>query len=330
MNRFVRALQSIDHKKWLIVIAAFILFQTGIYLYNSGYICFSSAEEIDPVAVQWQQGTGACFDGEFLWVANENELSVQKVDPASGAVVATVDVGGQAYGMAFDGKYIWVSVSTGDFVFGHLVKINAETLSIKVYDAVINNVSGYGDLYYDGKYLWVGTDGVSKVCRTNGIVIRDRLITSGPIYLTSDGNNIWAVADQFYKIDPGSDEILDSIGLIPGDVGGTLLFDGEDLWHYRGSTLYWLDLDASGNPIEITEYGMAVYGGTACTDGTHIWLVDIGNGSVAEFDIEAREVIGITEIDFSGSGSIDATVVYDGSDVWVVNRVNGDLVKLSH
>ncbi len=96
-----------------------------------------------------------------------------------------------------------------------------------------------------------------------------------------------------------------------------------------GSYPYWLDLDANRNPIGITEYEVDVYGGTACTDGKYIWMVDIGNGSVVEFDIEVRGVTGVTGIDLGGSGGIDATVVCDGSDVWVVNRVDGALVKLS-
>lgn len=313
----------------LIAIFVYLLFIAGTNLYSQGYFCFSFAREVDPLSVQWQKGIGACFDGEFLWVANNNEESVLKVDPDSQAVVSSVNIGGRAWGMAFDGKSLWVSVRTGDFpMSGHLAKINLKTLTVKVYDNFIVNPTDYADLYFDGKFIWGGMDGVSKVCGLNGIVITDNIIRSGPAFLTSDGKNVWAASQKFYKINPANGEIIESIGLVPGDVGGTLLFDGEDIWHYIGRNLYWLDLDEAGDPLGVTRYSVDVYGGTAVTDGSHIWMIDIQDGSVAEFDIQKKQTTKITNIGFVDAGAMEATLVYDGSDIWVVNRNNGGFVKL--
>ena len=330
-NPVIRFLRSVSRNRGALVVLLLILLSVGANLYNHGWFCFSTgAADVDPLTLQWQSGTGACFDGEYLWVADDGGRAVRKIDPADAKTVAEVPIEGRAEGMAFDGKYLWVSVRTGSFPMGgHLVKINADSLKMTVYDRILTNPMDYGPLFYDGKYLWGGMDGISKICRTNGIVIDDYLVTHSPNYLVSDGRYLWSAQQAFYRIDPDSGNIIDSIGLVPGAVGGSLMFDGEDLWLYLGHHLYWLDLDVDGNPIAVTTTEMPVYGGNAVTDGSTIWMVDIEDATVIEFDIATREIVGSTAVSFAdGTFAVRAALAYDGHDVWVVNRANGSVYKL--
>ncbi|MDV2988913.1 MAG: hypothetical protein P3T54_01950 [Dehalogenimonas sp.] len=328
---FIRFLHSAGRNRGVLVVLLLILFSVGANLYGQGWFCFNfgGSEDVDPLTVQWQSGIGACFDGQYLWVADDGDRSVRKVDPADGSVVAEVPIEGRAEGMAFDGKYLWVSVLSGSYPSGHLVKINAANLKVTVYDQWTVNPDDYGSLYYDGKYLWGGMDSLSKICRTNGIVLEDHLVNNGLSYLSSDGRYLWAAGESFYRIDPENGVIGDPIGLMPGALGGSLVFDGEDLWYYIGPFLYWLDLDAAGNPISVTTMDMPVYGGNSVTDGSSIWMVDYEDGTVAEFDIATQEIIGLTTYSFAeGTYAMRAALAYDGQDVWVVNRANGSVFKL--
>jgi hypothetical protein len=329
-NPFIRFLRSAGRNRGALVVLLLILASVIPNLYGQGWFCFSfGSEDVDPLTVQWQSGIGACFDGEYLWVADDGGLAVRKVDPADGSVVGEVPIEGRAEGMAFDGKYIWVSVLSGSYPSGHLVKINADSLKVTVYDRWSVNPDDYGSLYYDGKYLWGGMGGISKICRTNGIVVDDRLVRHGPNYLVSDGRYLWSAGQNFNRIDPDRGSIVDSTGSVPGAVGGSLMFDGKDLWFFNGLALYWLDLDSDGNPISETKFEMPVYGGNAVTDGSTIWMVDIEDGTVVEFDIATREIVGLTTVSFAdGTYAMRAALAYDGHDVWVVNRANGSVYKV--
>ncbi len=48
------------------------------------------------------------FDGTHIWVGNELDKTVSKIDPNTNKVVGTFKVGGGPIAIISDGKYIWV------------------------------------------------------------------------------------------------------------------------------------------------------------------------------------------------------------------------------
>ena len=56
----------------------------------------------------FSQPVGITYDGAFLWVTNQGNDTLTKVNPANGAVAQTVGVGNSPSHPVFDGNNIWV------------------------------------------------------------------------------------------------------------------------------------------------------------------------------------------------------------------------------
>jgi YVTN family beta-propeller protein len=56
------------------------------------------------------------FDGSNIWVANDGDDTVSKIDVSTNTVTATVAVGDYPRGVAFDGSNIWVANDGDDAV----------------------------------------------------------------------------------------------------------------------------------------------------------------------------------------------------------------------
>jgi len=52
---------------------------------------------------------GICFDGANIWVSNAGQASVTKLNPSTGAIVATHNTGVTPECICFDGANIWVA-----------------------------------------------------------------------------------------------------------------------------------------------------------------------------------------------------------------------------
>jgi YVTN family beta-propeller protein len=52
---------------------------------------------------------GVAFDGSNLWVANNGNNNVTKLQASTGKVLGTFAVGPNPLGLAFDGANIWVA-----------------------------------------------------------------------------------------------------------------------------------------------------------------------------------------------------------------------------
>jgi len=52
---------------------------------------------------------GIAFDGQAIWVSNENSYNVAKLQASDGALLGTFGVPGRPQGIAFDGVNIWVA-----------------------------------------------------------------------------------------------------------------------------------------------------------------------------------------------------------------------------
>ena len=75
---------------------------------DQGYMVRIEGRDADaigetPVAVAVGAGS--------VWVANEFDGSVSRIDPATNAVVAIIRIGGAPQGIAVSGNTVWVSVA---------------------------------------------------------------------------------------------------------------------------------------------------------------------------------------------------------------------------
>jgi YVTN family beta-propeller protein len=94
----------------------------------------------EPSALAW--------DGASLWVANYYDDMVQQIDPATGAVVATLPVGNAPSALAWDGASLWVA----NFGDNTVMQIDPEAGAVVATLPVGNAPSA---LAWDGASLWV-------------------------------------------------------------------------------------------------------------------------------------------------------------------------------
>ena len=59
---------------------------------------------------------GVAFDGANMWVVNNGDNTVTKLQASNGKVLGTFAVGAGPAGTAFDGAHIWVANSITDTV----------------------------------------------------------------------------------------------------------------------------------------------------------------------------------------------------------------------
>ncbi len=92
--------------------------------------------------------SGVACDGGHLWVGAADRPEIQRIDPATGAVVATIPAASAAVGgIAFDGRSVWHATAGGA---PGIYRIDPMT------GAVIGRFgAGAADLGWDGSSLWV-------------------------------------------------------------------------------------------------------------------------------------------------------------------------------
>jgi YVTN family beta-propeller protein len=110
---------------------------------------------------------GVAFDGTSIWVTNRASDTVSKIDPATNAVVATVNVVERPYAVAAGFDHIWVTSQ----ITGSLSKIDPATNAVV---ATLTGVGGgsYGVAAGSGS-MWVthyGSGTVSRINPTNNTV----------------------------------------------------------------------------------------------------------------------------------------------------------------
>ena len=54
---------------------------------------------------------GVAFGAGSIWVANAGDGTVSRIDPFTGRVVRTIDVGGSPTGIVVVGDEVWVTVA---------------------------------------------------------------------------------------------------------------------------------------------------------------------------------------------------------------------------
>jgi DNA-binding beta-propeller fold protein YncE len=113
-----------------------------------------------PNAIEGPTSTsGISFDGKYLWINSGGNTSLaQKVDPASGVVVASIDLKrlGCAFltANAFDGSLLWAVCRESS----QIVKIDVKTNQVVETVQIAADAFPH-DIAFDGKYMWVSAAG---------------------------------------------------------------------------------------------------------------------------------------------------------------------------
>ena len=123
-------------------------------------------EVLPKLAVSGLPG-GAAFDGEALWVADFLSTKIRRIDPATGAVLATITGPGMyTGGLAWDGSALWAAPEQSGMLYRLDPATGAVLKSIPAPTHGQKDPNG-SDLAWDGTALWHGDYGAKKLRRVD-------------------------------------------------------------------------------------------------------------------------------------------------------------------
>ncbi len=176
---------------------------------------------------------GVTYDGERVWFAAGNTLNA--FDPATGQAVRHIDVAAHA-GTAFDGRYLF------QIAEDRIQKIDPGTGEVLT---TIPAPAGGGDsgLAWAEGTLWVGEYRDRKIHQVDpetGAILRtiesNRFVTG----VTWVDGELWHATleddeSDMRRVDPRSGEVLERIGMPPGQLISGLESNGTDRFFCGGA-----------------------------------------------------------------------------------------------
>lgn len=180
---------------------------------------------------------GLAFDGTYLWVGDDYDGMIYKMDTLGNVVGSFMGIPGSNHGLAWDGSGLWCA---GGYSSNHIIKFDSSGTRI---DSVAENWQYIGGLGYDGSHLLVTVyypntvNNVYFLDPVTGQVV-DTVPSPGtqPQGVTFDGQYIWVVMDdndgdpeRVWKIDPLTGDTLMSFP-VPTTSPRGLAWGGNCLW----------------------------------------------------------------------------------------------------
>jgi hypothetical protein len=87
--------------------------------------------------------TGLAFDGQYLWSTDNIEDEIYKINPATFAVIDTIEAPGGNYpnGLAFDGQFLWVANRATSAIYQ--IDISSSANDVKNLHPIQNTIAVY-------------------------------------------------------------------------------------------------------------------------------------------------------------------------------------------
>jgi glutamine cyclotransferase len=193
------------------------------------------------------------FDDSHIWVANHDDLTVSKIDPASLAVLGTYSVPYSPTGLAFDGTYIWVG----------------------------------NDYLANGEYATT----VTKLKASDGSAAGNVTVGNVPMAVAFDETNIWvanAVDSTVMKLNPQTGSVLATFSV--GDTPIALLIAGSSIWTANTDGNSVSKLPISGGVVNT--YAVGNNPTSLAYDGANIWVVNQKDATVTKLRASDGSVLG--------------------------------------
>jgi YVTN family beta-propeller protein len=286
----------------------------------------------------------AALDGSAVWVANRDDGTLSRIDPASNRVTATLRLGHPPDGLAVAYGSVWVAYADWDRVSRIDPAANRVVREI--------GVGRHGNVVHPGppfrEYLgvghgalWVPNNAAGTVSRIDPAtnMVRATIDLGGSstsLGVAVAGDAVW-VADAYRgalrRIDPVSNRVTRTVALgqnpspIQGDAGG--------LWvtELSGHTLYRLD-PRSGrrlstvvlgpDPTEIVDIARTP---ALLATGDAVWATTVTAGGVralVRVDPHALRLLGAMPL----PGRVDGLAAADG-DLWLTSYETNTVLRLT-
>lgn len=288
---------------------------------------------------------GVATDGTNIWTCNRG--SVTKVAIASGKVLGTYSTpNGACRGIAFDGNNIWIANIETSAV--SKIKISSGAV-IGTYPLPAG--SEPWDIVFGASSMWTanrGTSTVSKINVSTGAIVSTYTLPTGslPNAIAFDGFNIWTSnqgTSAISKIDTSTDTV--STYPLPGGPPFGIAFDGQYIWTSNSETSsvskiyvptgrvidtysldgYGPDFDPNIGPTGIA-FDQPGYSTNQnfLDPKTYMWTANYNNRTVSKIETATGVVVGTYPV-----GIAPSQLVFDGTNIWVVNSGSQTVTKIS-
>jgi DNA-binding beta-propeller fold protein YncE len=193
--------------------------------------------------------TELAWDGDHLWLAENDQDKIYKMNPSNGDLLQSFDApGNEPSGLTWDGESLWCA----EWEEAMIYKLDPSSGSIiESFEAPEDQPTG---LAWDGRYLWNADNALGKI----------------------------------FKIDPSSGELIDSFDSPRIDPKG-LTWDGQDLLVSITSEKKIYRIDHSNGMIVADFKGTAENNHGLAWDGQYIWESDHSNAVIYKLLIQDQE-----------------------------------------
>ncbi len=248
-----------------------------------------------------------------VWVANLDDETVSRVDPATMTAVRTLPVGGPPDGIAAAGGAIWVAESSARSSSVSVRRIDAEFNSIDATVDLANVVPG-SQVAIAGRQgpLWVApfSGELTALDPTSGRVLRRIDPKVAPVAVDAGAGAVWVVdsdGDSVARVSKRGSSYSIPVGHVPDAIavgaGGVWIADTGD------GTVERID-PARRAVVARIRVGAAPSG--IAVGGGSVWVADSGDGTVMRIDPATNRVVARIAV----GASPRAIVIGDGR-AWV-------------
>jgi hypothetical protein len=298
----------------------------------------SFTNDLNP-SYDFEGPSALAFDGQHIWVVNNEGLSVTELNASDGSFVRNLSGGSYnfnaPFSIAFDGQHIWIS----DLGTTSVTEVNASDGSF------VRNLSGGSynfdepfALAFDGAHIWVsneGNDTVTEIDASDGSFVRN--LSGGsygfkqPVGLAFDGAHVWvanAGNASVTEVNASDGSLVANLsgGSYDFNTPGYLAFDGTHIWvtNIGGNTVTEVNT-RDGSFVRNLSGGSYNFGNPLgiAFDGVHIWISNVVNNSVTEVNASDGTFIANVSVGTSPEG-----FAFDGAFVWVAVTDGNSLSKL--
>jgi YVTN family beta-propeller protein len=217
-----------------------------------------------------------------IWVANSGEGTVDRIDPTTNQVVASIVLAGRPLLMTYGGGAVWVSNTAQQAV----ARIDPVTNKVV---ALITVGGGPSGVAFGEGSVWVTnflSDTVSRIDPASNKVIRTLKVGTGPVFVQVGFGSVWVVNQNdssVSRIDPRSASVL---AVIPvGRVPLGLTMDDQDLWVSDSQDNELAAIDPARNQVVARIPVRPAPAGITFADGT-LWSANY-SGSISTCFLEA-------------------------------------------
>ncbi|HSC50247.1 MAG TPA: PQQ-binding-like beta-propeller repeat protein [Gaiellaceae bacterium] len=256
-----------------------------------------------------------------VWVTVSEGLV--RLDPATGAILARIDIGGRPWGVAVGEGAVWV----GNLSDGTVTRIDPVTNAV-AWRVTLDNPLGQGSpvgvAAGDGS-VWAADNSSDEVWRLDpatGGILGTAHVGDAHEFVGFGESGVWISSEDgtIGELDPATGTVTrtiragadaDFLGFSPGSVWVTN-YGSEFLWHIDPAT---------GAVAARLQIGAGAQG--VAFDGSSLWIAMYGSGQVLRVDPATGKVLRRVVVGRKPRG-----IAVAGGSVWVANSVPGTVSRI--